>query len=456
MNNSSSGIMIGRDEHAWVWSGAQRSCLALGPTRSGKTSSLIIPNVLCAPGSVVVTSTKQDVLDATLRTRKQAGTCYLFDPLNTVIAPPGVERIHWSPLHRARSWDGALLAANAMVATSRLSGAAREDHWSERAGALLACLLHAAALEELEMKTVTSWVDRRHLGEALATLDTRRGDHPSRDLLAGIMATDPRELSGIFSTTSGTLSVYRAEVVRSVGDASALDARDFAASHDTLYICASSGSQRLLAPLIVGMITDISEAIFERDQAVPHSLFALDELANIAPLPDLPRLISEGAGQGLLILGCLQDLSQARGRWGSIADGFVSLFSTTVVLPGIADRSTLELIESLGGQALVPRRSWTHGLHGRRETSVSDSFALEARFPASRTAQGEEGRALVIDANNSIGFVSLSPAYRDQPWKDLIEGPARVERDSVVEYRDDAREQGRVAPPPIARNARGR
>ena len=448
--------MIGRVNHAWVWSGAQRSCLALGPTRSGKTSSLIIPNVLCAPGSALVTSTKQDVLDATFRSRRQAGTCFLFDPLNTVIAPPGVERIHWSPLHRARSWDGALLAANAMVATSRLSGATREDHWSERAGALLACLLHAAALEKLEMKTVTSWVDRRQLGEALTTLDTHRGDHPSRDLLAGIMATDTRELSGIFSTTSGTLGVYRAEEVRSLGDASPFDARDFASSHDTLYICASSGSQRLLAPLIVGMITDISEAIFERDQPTPHTLFALDELANIAPLPDLPRLISEGAGQGLLILGCLQDLSQARGRWGSIADGFLSLFSTTVVLPGIADRSTLELIESLGGQELVPRRSWTYARHGRREVSVSDSVALESRFPVSRTAQGQEGHALVIDATKSIGFVSLSPAYRDQPWKDLIEGPARLEHGSVVEHRDDARDRERLAPPPISRTLRDR
>ena len=44
---------------------AQHSVLVLGPPRSGKTSGLLIPNVLSAEGAVVTTSTKPDVLDAT-------------------------------------------------------------------------------------------------------------------------------------------------------------------------------------------------------------------------------------------------------------------------------------------------------------------------------------------------------------------------------------------------------
>ena len=62
-------------------------------------------------------------------------------------------------------------------------------------------------------------------------------------------------------------------------------------------------------------------------------------------------MVSEGAGQGLLTLACLQDLSQARSRWGGAAEGFFSLFGTTVVLPGIGDVRTLEAISSLAGEA---------------------------------------------------------------------------------------------------------
>ena len=92
---------------------------------------------------------------------------------------------------------------------------------------------------------------------------------------------------------------------------------------------------------------------------LPPTLLALDEVANIAPIPDLPAMLSEGAGQGLLVMACLQDLSQARARWGSAADGFLTLFGTTVVFPGIADVATLRDLSALGGRARArDRRPW--------------------------------------------------------------------------------------------------
>ena len=59
------GLYLGHDAHTWHHADAQQSVLVLGPPRSGKTSALLIPNVLSAHGAVVTTSTKPDVLDAT-------------------------------------------------------------------------------------------------------------------------------------------------------------------------------------------------------------------------------------------------------------------------------------------------------------------------------------------------------------------------------------------------------
>jgi type IV secretion system protein VirD4 len=39
--------------------------MVLGPPRSGKTSMIVIPSILAAPGAVISTATKQDVMDAT-------------------------------------------------------------------------------------------------------------------------------------------------------------------------------------------------------------------------------------------------------------------------------------------------------------------------------------------------------------------------------------------------------
>jgi hypothetical protein len=59
----------------------------------------------------------------------------------------------------------------------------------------------------------------------------------------------------------------------------------------------------------------------------------LDEVANIAPLQELPQIASEGGGQGLTLLAALQDLSQARARWGKAADGFLTLFRRQAAAP---------------------------------------------------------------------------------------------------------------------------
>src|SRR5271155_2220697 len=144
------GIYLGFGQQGWAWAGPERSTLVLGPSRSGKTSSVIIPNVLAAPGAVVSTSTKPDVLFATSTARSSGGWALLYDPGGTVETPPGVTRVGWSPVNSALRWDGALAVADAMVRASRKGGrgswaAASDDHWSERAASILAPLLHAAA-----------------------------------------------------------------------------------------------------------------------------------------------------------------------------------------------------------------------------------------------------------------------------------------------------------------------
>src|SRR5579863_10156595 len=49
------GCYLGRSDSTIVCSGARRSTLVLGPTRAGKTSALLIPNVLLAHRAVVTT-----------------------------------------------------------------------------------------------------------------------------------------------------------------------------------------------------------------------------------------------------------------------------------------------------------------------------------------------------------------------------------------------------------------
>ena len=147
------GIYLGIGQGGWAWAGPERSTLVLGPSRSGKTSAIVIPNVLAAPGAVVSTSTKPDVLRLTGPARTDTGWAMLFDPSGSIEPLDGVVRIGWSPLNAARDWDGALSMADAMVHANRRGNrgarASSDDHWTERATSLLAPILHGAALERL-------------------------------------------------------------------------------------------------------------------------------------------------------------------------------------------------------------------------------------------------------------------------------------------------------------------
>jgi TraM recognition site of TraD and TraG len=140
--------------------------------------------------------------------------------------------------------------------------------------------------------------------------------------------------------------------------------------------------------------------------------------------------VSEGAGQGLLTLACLQDLSQARRRWGPEADAFVSLFGTTVVLGGIADRRTLELLSVLGGDIETPTRtvSRAQGADRRIRSTSAVGTVLRRRLPVEVLAQGHPGMALAFDERNRPAWVVLTPAHQCSPWRELTTPNRTVER----------------------------
>ncbi len=410
----------------WVGADAEHAVMVLGPPRSGKTSSIVIPSLLACPGAAVSTSTKPDVLRATARARGEVGELWLFDPTGTTDPGLGARRLCWSPVAAARSWDGALVMARAMAACSSVGkGTTHESHWTERSAALLAPLLHAACLDGRAITDVLRWVLRQDLDSASVILEDR-GAEVAGDVLVGIASTEERERSSIFSATAGVLGAYNSDSARAAAKDPNFDVPAFVGSSDTVYITAPAHRQGLVAPLVVGLLEEIRYATYERHRQGglgPPVFFCLDEVANIAPIHDLPALASEAGGQGLHLLCCLQDLSQARLRWGDqAADGFASLFQTKVILSGIADPRTLEGISLALGEYDRQLVSHTVGLShtgmtgpGTASESVSYSTQRQRTLSPGEIARLPAGHALLLQGV-SWGLVRLTPWHRTAPW----------------------------------------
>ena len=136
-------------------------------------------------------------------------------------------------------------------------------------------------------------------------------------------------------------------------------------------------------------------------------------------------------GRQLDLLAAFQDLSQARGRWGQAADGFLTLFGTKLILPGVADPKTLEAVSvALGeydrrmvststtraGGLLTPAPKGFPGKQTGRTTSTQRQRVLSPGEVAGIPA----GSALQLDGV-AWQRIRLTPAHTTEPWRTLTQ-----------------------------------
>jgi type IV secretory pathway TraG/TraD family ATPase VirD4 len=343
--------------------GREGAAIVVGPPRSGKTRHVIGPTVACWHGAALVTSTKGDILHTALH-RELTGPVALYDPTGS-LAHPEIS-VGFSPLGRCISWDGAVEVAAALLSPASSDETVRHgEHFAVAARALLAPLFHAAALSDGGIDSARNWLGRSEFSEPAQIL---RDAHANIALeeLSGIAAQAVGDYrTSVLGTAQVALAWASRETVRESTNPSAtpqIDLGRLIEERGTLFVISPSRIQHELAPLIAALIDSLAaEAI---DIAIRSDsgrlerplLLALDEVANIAPIRSLPRLLSEGIQQGIVPVLGLQDMSQARARWGE--HEAATMWSTPalrLVLAGVADPYTAQLVSDACGEQVVWR-----------------------------------------------------------------------------------------------------
>lgn len=128
--------------------------LIAGP-RVGKSTSLVIPALLSAPGAVVTTSNKRDVLDATRDVRSTAGPVWVFDPQRVALEEP---TWWWNPLSYVTDDTKAEKLAQHFAAGSKVPGAKEDAFFDPKGQSFLAGLLLAAAVGNRPIAQVYTWL----------------------------------------------------------------------------------------------------------------------------------------------------------------------------------------------------------------------------------------------------------------------------------------------------------
>jgi len=412
------GLLLGRLGGRDVLAGWEDSLLVVGPPRSGKSSSLVVPGVVEAPGAVVVTSTRPDVLRAAAKLRAQVGPVFVFDP-DGLATDGDAEPLCWSPTAGAADVAVALRRARAMVGSSGKTGP-DGDFWTGTAADVLTGLLLAAGVAGRTPADVARWAaSPAALGAAAAALE---GEPEFERFAADLAAT---ATSAAQQTSASTLAVVRRSlaclanpaVARAVNTPpdQAVDAAALLRERATIFALATPGGSSP-APLLSALVTDLVESARQLAAASPGGrcdpplLVMLDEAANIAPLPDLPALLAAGGGDGIVATVVLQSLDQARTRWGPQAAGAM-LDSATVrlVLPGLSHPQDLRDLAGLAGERGFQERSHTRSDSGSSET-IATRDKLVLRADELRTLPS--GSAMLIPRRSPPVRLTLVPHWR--------------------------------------------
>ncbi|WP_167131794.1 type IV secretory system conjugative DNA transfer family protein [Paramicrobacterium chengjingii] len=400
------GYKLGSSKGASVWASVEDSIMVIGPPRSGKGLHLVIPAILDAPGAVVATSTRPDNLTATLRARRRIGPVAIFDPQHLAQGLPAGMR--WSPIRGCESPQTAMIRATGLAAGTGLSagGVDSGGFWEGKTRAALQSLLHAAAIDNRSPAELFRWtLDPTAAADAVAILTgSPQAATGWAESLEAMIDSDPRTRDSIWQGVSlalGSLADPRVLDAVSPGHGEGFDPEHFIQNKGTLFLLATGSGAGASAGLVAALVEDLIETarrLAARSPGArldPPLLLALDEIANLSPLPSLPTLMAEGGGSGITTMPVLQSLAQARDKWNEHQAGAIWDASIVkVILGGASNSRDLQDLSALVGERDEYTDSVTLGDHGTR--SNQRSVRRVPIFPPDRIRRLPFGTGIVL------------------------------------------------------------
>ncbi|MBM7436628.1 type IV secretory system conjugative DNA transfer family protein [Streptomyces sp. HB132] len=278
-----------------------------------------------AEGSALVVTSDPTVWAETKDARSKLGPVLVYDPGHLCDTPA---RLHWSPV--AGCEDPATAASRATALLTPVRPRARIDAAvADTAQTLLQCWLHAAAVDGRPFRQVHRWASGAGGHEPVRLLRT----HPKAasghaGLLESALTAYPerREMAQELTVRAfAALSSVHIREACTPNRADALVLDSFAREGGTLYVVGEPIEDPRHHPGAMPLLTALASHVVEhgRRMAVrstdgrldPPMTLVLDDVAAVAPLPELPRLLSAGQEQGMTTLVLLRSEEQARARW---------------------------------------------------------------------------------------------------------------------------------------------
>jgi type IV secretory pathway TraG/TraD family ATPase VirD4 len=400
--------------------------------RRGKTTTRVVPAILDAPGAVVATSNKRDVVDTTRAVRAETGPVLVFDPQAVAAEPPSW---WWNPLSYVTNVDKATRLAAVLAHAARPPDARQDAFFDPKGEQLLAFLLLAAAACHTPVTTVFEWV--ADATEVMPVDILRAAGHElPAQAVQGVINSPDKQRAGVYGTAEKIVNFLVNPAITewiTPGEARAARAefipRDFVAGGGTLYLLSREG-QGTAGPLVTALTVATVEAAEELATRSPGGRLAvpllcvLDEAANVCRWKDLPDLYSHYGSRGIVLMTMLQSWAQGVSVWGD--DGMTKLWSSASIRVyggGEVDPRFLGTLSQLIGDYEAQTRSVSvqHGRAGSRSTTISTR--VERILEVADLAALPLGRAVIFASGSRPILIQTEPWYAG-PYAERVRAAA--------------------------------
>jgi type IV secretion system protein VirD4 len=398
------GRQLGRDD--------DRHVVTMAGSRAGKSSTVLIPNLLRYPGSVIVLDPKGELARATAKRRKEMGqSVFVLDPFGE----SGFRSASHNPFDELKTAKPEHVAADAFqLADALIIGNDRDPHWTDAAKNLIRGIALHLLATDVSKATIAGLRESLNADEkGLDALFTAMADSEAFDGITGNIGSSflakltggPKELQGILSTAQEQTTPL--EDVQRITAHSDFRLADLKAGKMSLYLVLPGmrmGTHFRWLRLVVQQALAAMEQTPTTRGALPV-WFVLEEFATLGYMRSLETAAGFMAGFGVKLWTVLQDLAQLKTNYPKSWETFLGNAGVIQAF-GNVDLETTDYLSKRLGQTLVV------------ETQ-------DVRVSSSGMSQGDSGRREHIRQGQLLAPNEITRYFSRETNRQLILVPGR-------------------------------
>ncbi|MCA1416334.1 type IV secretory system conjugative DNA transfer family protein [Bradyrhizobium sp. NBAIM20] len=360
-----------------------RHAITFAPTRSGKGTSHIIPNLLLHEGAAFIIDVKGENFLATQRRRSSFGLVHAFAPYDGRITSSRINPLDFIRINTANEFDDAQNLAAWLI---EASGSEKDKFWETEARTLLVGVMlsvaHHAPPQKRTISTVRDLLTRG-LDDVSKLLDQMANDSIASIATIGrsMRASNDDVLRSVLTTANSQMACWAPggalDALTSTADFSFEELRSGPSSLYVIIPPDRIRENRSLLRVLTGMAIRTLTRSWPKPGA-SRILFMLDEFANLGRMEDIEDGVTYLAGNGIQLWMIVQDFSQLKFTYKEKAQTIFANCGARMFF-NVQDFDTAKIVSDMIGNRTLLVETPNQSSAGFLSTNVGTGHSLVGR-----------------------------------------------------------------------------